>query len=188
MHMLTHELDYYHLRADAAEFAKEFLTARRLIEYQLFEVQSDISSDGIQQCYCLAAQIYINRTFRTFNRGTRTLSSLAKSLRTAMEAIQSTQGNSLEPLLEVFLWMAFVGGAVSEGVMRLWYLSLVHFLTDKLALCTWEDIEAVLVRRLFPPGLLSDDCKTFWMESGEMVDLGLTLYSNSNFVSQIDMS
>ena len=180
IHVLTGELEHCQQQL-TTEYVKTWLAARRLIEYRVFEMLSTSLTADIHRCYYLAAQVYINQTFRTFGRGDGIPIVLAIRLRNALVIFWQSD-KSTEQLLELLLWMAFVGGAVcGEGALRIWFLSFIHLLTTKLALCSWKDVHYVLVRRLLTVPLAME-CKRLWLELEDMAHLGIILHSKMDLV------
>ncbi|KAH7089688.1 hypothetical protein FB567DRAFT_521314 [Paraphoma chrysanthemicola] len=145
---------------------QKYLTARMAVEYKLLQLVADNHLADISRTVCMAAQIYVNRVLRTFERGSILLHKQAERLRSSIEAtICNAASDSTLP--SCMAWVAIMGAVgAQDGPLRLWFISLLRAACLHTGCTDYQVLRRQLQSLLWSHGSLDNDAILLWREIG----------------------
>jgi hypothetical protein len=144
---------------------RAFLTSRTSVEHTLMHVANQPRTDTITRVTCLAAQIYVNKVFRTFEKGAPIPHLIAERLKLPLQMLILSRALSSQDLPELMLWTAVIGGIGSlDGPLRQWYISVIGSICYSMGLSTWQDVYLKLQSWPWCEKYLSSECGALWFE------------------------
>jgi hypothetical protein len=146
---------------------RKYLTERMAVEYRLLQLGVDSHLTEVSRAVCLAAQIYVNRVLRTFERGSLVLHRLAERLRSSIEIIFH-EAVSAPVLPSCIVWVAVMGAmGAQDGPLRVWFAALVRSVCYDTGCTEYRVVRSQLQSFLWSHGPLDNDAVLLWRELGE---------------------
>lgn len=162
MHSLTDLIDQKVHFACPELQVRSFVSARLSVECRLLRMHGQVGLNNYSKAVCLAAQVYVNRVLRTFERGTSIPHRIAERLKRAIVSTLSSVPRGRE-LPAPMLWVAFMGGVgARDGPLRLWFMEFVHHIGYSACLRSWHDVLLLLRQWPWSEEFLTDECKMLW--------------------------
>jgi hypothetical protein len=144
---------------------RAFLTSRTSIEHTLMRVANQHRTDTISQATCLAAQIYVNKVFRTFEKGAPIPHLIAERLKLPLHMLILSRALTGQDLPELMLWTAVMGGIGSlDGPLRKWFISVIGSICDSMRLTKWRDVYLQLQSWPWCNKYLSSEGEALWLD------------------------
>jgi hypothetical protein len=149
-------------------YVRRYVSTRIAVEYRLLRLCYKRQLTEFSRTMCLAAQIYVNRVLRTFDRGALFLERHAERLKKNIEITLSDVG--LHTTLPAsMLWVAVMGAmAARDGPLRVWFVVLVHSACYDMGLGEWQDVQSLLSSFIWPDRHLDNDAFILWKEVEEI--------------------
>ena len=163
MRHLTSQIHYRAL-AHPETHVRSWVTTRICVEHSLLEILAHADVNSLTRSVCLAAQIYVNRVFRTFQRGAMILHGISKRLKnTIVGTLEATQGD--EHTSALARWVGIMGGlGAQDGALREWFVESIRVVRHRLGVTTWDEVHKRLERWCWDDDLLGREGETLWRE------------------------
>jgi hypothetical protein len=148
-------------------YIRSYLTARIAVEYKLLRLGVETRLTNFSRTMCLAAQIYVNRVLRTFERGSLVVHRQAERLKASIETMLDNK-LSHSKLPSCMVWVAVMGAiAAQDGSLRTWFVELIRSVCCDVGFINWKAVHNQLDSFLWPHKCLDNDSVLLWKEIEE---------------------
>ncbi|KAH8726412.1 fungal-specific transcription factor domain-containing protein [Phaeosphaeriaceae sp. PMI808] len=141
-----------------------FIISRFSLEYKIIDIAKKPELNNHSKAACLAAQIYINRVFRTFHKTAEIPHRLAVKLRGLVFEFAS-KPLEIKEVSGLMLWIAVMGGiGARDANLRQFFISTISSLCNTLGLVTCADIREQLSFWSWSEEYLGAESRVLWSE------------------------
>lgn len=165
MCLLSNLIDQDPPTIDTEAHIRAFLTSRTALEHTLLRVAYYSQTNTFALATCLAAQVFVNKVLRTFEKNAAIPDRIALRLKLPLQMLMLSNTLSNRNISELLLWMTVMGGVGSRaGAQRAWFVAVLRFICDAIDLRSWEDLHIQLQRWPWCDTFLSNECEALWSE------------------------
>lgn len=147
-----------------------YILTRFSIEYSVFEVLDKPDLDDESKAVCLAAQIYINKVYRTFEKHHMVPDRIAQRLKEPLLAVIQSHYENKEHC-DLILWAAVLGGLGSRDKdLRRVFVFAISAVCISMGWTAWSEVLGQLNLWVWCKNCLEEECSELWSEVEEYIE------------------